>query len=263
MLSPEALARHAEERGMPSGKIRGAAREYLQTLVLKGIYSQARSDALLFLGGTALRLGHSLPRFSEDLDFDAASASHAEWRRILESSAHGLASLGIDAELRTREKGRLLAGEMRFGGFLQYYGTGAARGEKLVIKCEANRPRWRLTGESRVIAGYGEMFPVRFASPGLFFAEKIGALRERRQGRDVYDVFFMAGKRWIPDPAVLKARGVEAGPAEAILKRVGVWDGRDLARMARSLEPFLFDPAGAAMVERAHALLPGVLEYLM
>jgi predicted nucleotidyltransferase component of viral defense system len=247
---------------MPSGKVRGAAREYLQTLVLKGIYAHSGSDGLLFLGGTALRLGYSLPRFSEDLDFDAASMSLYEWRKILESSAHRLASLGIVAELRTREKARLLTGEMRFGGFLQYYGTGAVRGEKLMIKCEANRPRWPLSGEARVISGYGEMFPARFASTGLLFAEKIGALRERRQGRDIYDVFFMAGKKWVPDPAVLKARGAGSGPAEAILKRVGIWDGRDLARMARSLEPFLFEPSGASMVERAHDLLPGLLEYL-
>ncbi|MEK7475996.1 MAG: hypothetical protein AAB152_10245 [Candidatus Coatesbacteria bacterium] len=39
-------------------------------------------------------------------------------------------------------------------------------------------------------------------------------------------------------------------------------DGTDLARMARSLEPFLFEPSGVALVERAHALLPGLLEYL-
>jgi len=262
VLSPEALNRHARERGMPSGKVRGAAREYLQTLILKGVYSQPRSDGLFFLGGTALRLGHSLPRFSEDLDFDASATSMAEWRRILESAAHKLGSLGMDAELRTGEKARLLTGEMRFGGFLQYYGTGAAPGEKLMIKLEANRPRWRITAEPRVVAGYGEMFPARFASPGLLFAEKIGALMERRQGRDIYDVFFMAGKKWMPDPAVLKARGAGTHAAEAIMKRVKIWDGKDLARMARSLEPFLFDPAGAGMVQRAHDLLPALLEYL-
>jgi predicted nucleotidyltransferase component of viral defense system len=262
MLSPEALSRHAAERGMPSGKVRGAVREYLQTLILKGIYSQSRSDGLLFLGGTALRLGHALPRFSEDLDFDASSVSSAEWRRIQESAAHQLASIGIEAEVRTKEKGRLLTGEMRFTGFLQYYGTGAAKGEKLVIKLEANRPRWRMTVEPRVVSGYGEMFPVRFASPGLLFAEKIGALRERRQGRDVYDVLFMAGKKWLPDPAVLKARGAGSSPSKAVLDRVRSWDARELARMARSLEPFLFEPSGAAMVERAHDLLPPALEYL-
>ena len=106
------------------------------------------------------------------------------------------------------------------------------------------------------------MFPARFASPGLLFAEKIGALRERRQGRDVYDVFFMAGKKWMPDPSVLKARGAGTDPAKAVLERVKGWDGKELAGMARSLEPFLFDPAGAPMVARAHTLLPGLLEYL-
>jgi predicted nucleotidyltransferase component of viral defense system len=262
VLSPEALNRYAQERGMPSGKMRGAAREYLQTLILKAIYSQTQSDALYFLGGTALRLGHSLPRFSEDLDFDAAAVSPAEWRRMLESAGHQLSSLGIEADVHVKEKARLLAGEMRFGGFLQYYGTGAARGEKLLIKLEANRPRWRLTSESRVIAGYGEMFPARFASPGLLFAEKIGAFRERRQGRDIYDIFFMAGKKWLPDPAVLKARGAGASPADAIMKRLKLWNEKDLARMAKALEPFLFEASGAKLIGQAHALLPAMLEYL-
>ena len=262
MLSPEALNLHARERGMPAGKIRGVAREYLQTLILKDLYSQAGADGLLFLGGTALRLGHSLPRFSEDLDFDATGTSFSEWKRIGEATAHHLALQGFTLELRVKEKGRLLSGELRFGGFLQYYGTGSVKGEKLMIKLEANRPRWKLSSEPRVVSGYGEMFPVRFATPGLLFAEKIGALRERRQGRDIYDVFFMAGKKWVPDPAVLKARGVGSSPAKAIITRVKEWDEKDLTQMSRSLEPFLFEPEGAEMVKRAHSLLPGALEYL-
>lgn len=262
MLSPEALNRYAREKGMPPGKIRGAAREYLQTLMLKAIYSQPRAGSLYFLGGTALRLGYALPRFSEDLDFDASALSLVEWRRMLEAAAHKLAGLGIKAEIKAKEKLRLLTGEMRFGGFLQYYGTGAARGEKLLIKLEANRPRWRLAAESRVIAGYGEMFPARFASPGLIFAEKIGALRERRQGRDIYDIFFIAGKKWLPDGEVLRARGVTAGAAEAIMKRVKTWDEKELARMAAALEPFLFESGGAKLVQQACTLLPGMLEYL-
>ena len=262
MLSPEALSRYAKERGMPAGKIRGVAREYIQTLVLKGIYSQTGADGLLFLGGTALRFGHSLPRFSEDLDFDATGTTFAEWKRVAESAASHLALLGMEPELRLKEKNRLLSGEMRFGEVLQYYGTGAGRGEKLMIKLEANRPRWKLSEESRVVSGYGEMFPVRFASTGLMFAEKIGALRERRQGRDIYDVLFMAGKKWKPDLAVLKARGAGTDPAKAIMERIRSWNDKDLAVMARSLEPFLFEPAGAGMVKRAHELMPGVLEYL-
>jgi predicted nucleotidyltransferase component of viral defense system len=247
---------------MPSGKVRGVAREYLQTLILKAIYSQAGSDGLLFLGGTALRFGHGLQRYSEDLDFDAAGTSFTGWKKLAEQAAHHLSRQGIPAELRVKEKGHLLTGELRFGEVLQYYGTGTAKGEKLMIKLEANRPRWKLSSEARVVSGYGEMFPVRFASPALLFAEKIGALRERRQGRDIYDVFFMAGKRWIPDPSVLKARGAGSSPAKAIMERVKGWDEKDLAGMARSLEPFLFEPAGAGMVKQAHTLLPGILEYL-
>ena len=262
MLSPEALTAHSVERGMPRGKARGAAREYLHVIILKEIFRRKPSDALLFLGGTALRLGYGLQRFSEDLDFDAEGLSSREWQRLLGEAAHALAGAGFEVSLKLREKGRLLAGEMRFGGFLQSYGVSASPGEKLMVKLEANRPGWRMTAEPRVISGYGELFPARFASPGLLFAEKIGALRERRQGRDIYDVFFMAGLKWRPDGAVLKARGAGTDAAGAVVGRVRQWDTRDLARMARALDPFLFESSGASMVARAHELLPGALAYL-
>jgi len=247
---------------MPRGKLRGAAREYLQVMILKGLYAARGSRDLLFLGGTALRCGYNIPRFSEDLDFDAKGVTGREWAGILAEAAHLLSALGLEPELRTREKGKLLSGEIRFRGFLQYYGIASARDEKLMIKLEANRPVWRLSAEPRVISGYGEMFPAVFASPGLLFAEKIGALLERRQGRDIFDVFFMAGLKWRPDTAVLKARGAGVDPAGSVIRRVGSWDGRELVRMSRSLEPFLFEPAGATLVARAHSLLPGILEYL-
>ena len=44
-------------------------REYIQHLFLSAFYSQKGSDAILFKGGTALRIIFHSPRFSEDLDF--------------------------------------------------------------------------------------------------------------------------------------------------------------------------------------------------
>lgn len=46
-----------------------ALREVLQEIVLLGLYEAGFFEQAAFYGGTALRILHKLPRFSEDLDF--------------------------------------------------------------------------------------------------------------------------------------------------------------------------------------------------
>ncbi|GAF99307.1 unnamed protein product, partial [marine sediment metagenome] len=86
MISYDSLVLHAKERGLPAGKLRGAAREYLQVLTLKTLYGLPKAKELVFLGGTALRMGYNHTRFSEDLDFDAASLTFREWKILLEET---------------------------------------------------------------------------------------------------------------------------------------------------------------------------------
>lgn len=262
MLSTDSLRQHAQERGMPVGKLRGSAREYLQVVILKTLYGLKAAKPLAFLGGTALRLGYDLPRFSEDLDFDVSELALGAWKSLLEDAAHSLSRRGLIPEVRAEERGSLLAGDLRFAGVLQAYGLSTNASEKLQIKVEANRPRYALPLEPRVVAGYGEMFPVPFAASGLMFAEKIMALQSRELGRDVYDVFFMAGKKWLPEKKVLSAAGLRGDVATRILERVRAWGRIRLRQMARRLEPFLFEPEQGRLVAEAEALLPAALEYL-
>lgn len=262
MLSYDSLLAHSRERGMPSGKLRGAVREYLQVLTLKALYGRNASKGLLFLGGTALRLGHGLGRFSEDLDFDAGSLTLQSWTRLLEETGHELSRVGLSVELKTVEKGSLLTGDIRFLDVLQSYRVAAQPNEKLRVKVEANRPDYPLSAEPRLVSAYGEMVAVEFASSGLISAEKTLAFLNREQGRDVYDLFFMAGKRWVPDQRVLSARGVGPDIVSAMLARLDGLTPQVLAGLARRLEPFLFDPGQVRLVAQARQLLPGALEYL-
>jgi predicted nucleotidyltransferase component of viral defense system len=54
---------------VPAGRRLNPAREYLQTYLLRLLHEVGAFEDLAFVGGTALRLLHRLPRFSEDLDF--------------------------------------------------------------------------------------------------------------------------------------------------------------------------------------------------
>ena len=72
-------------------------RDYLQHLLLSLLYN--RSQALIFKGGTALRLVYQSNRYSEDLDFngpdDADTLRHL-WRDVIAA----LRDFGIQAEMR-------------------------------------------------------------------------------------------------------------------------------------------------------------------
>jgi hypothetical protein len=92
-------------------------------------------------------------------------------------------------------------------------------------------------------------------------AEKILALLHRELGRDIYDIFFMSGKKWIPDARILAAKKV-GDPAKAVLGRITAWGPAKLSGMARALEPFLFEPEQSGLVAQARVLLPPALQYL-
>src|SRR3989338_1798989 len=58
-------------------------REYCQHLFLSALYSQPKTAAVLFKGGTALRVAYQSPRYSEDLDFTLFSISNRELEDII------------------------------------------------------------------------------------------------------------------------------------------------------------------------------------
>ena len=72
-----------------------AQRDYLQHLILWLLY--ARSQELVFKGGTALRLVYGGNRYSEDLDFNGPhdlAAVQRLWQKVI----GGLQDFGIVAE---------------------------------------------------------------------------------------------------------------------------------------------------------------------
>lgn len=59
-----------KKEGMREPLILNSLREYLQYLVLSYLYNSPDFKKLIFKGGSCLRICFSLPRLSEDLDFD-------------------------------------------------------------------------------------------------------------------------------------------------------------------------------------------------
>lgn len=82
-----------------------ALREILQEIVLLGLYDAGFFKHAAFYGGTALRILHNLPRFSEDLDFSLLeSNSEFNLKPYEEAIISTLKSFGFDVTIEIKEK---------------------------------------------------------------------------------------------------------------------------------------------------------------
>jgi len=261
MLELEALATEAKQRGLPSGKMRGILREYLQVLILKELYKLPDGKKLCFTGGTYLRLVHQTKRFSEDLDFNAIQMNKNNFEELLKKAQGNLKKEGLEIKLAFGHWDNLLVGEFVFPDIEEHYGIVSPhrRKEGILIKFEANRPKWKIQTESLVVTGFGNMFPVVCTHPGALFADKIDALIKKNRARHLFDIMFMLSKKYPIDANVLKALGIKDPPLDAILQRVKLFSAVELKKLAESLRPFLFEESEADLIVHAHEVIPQLI----
>ena len=82
-----------------------ALREILQEIVLLGLYDAGFFKHAAFYGGTALRILHNLPRFSEDLDFSLLENNRDfKLKPYEEAIISTLKSFGFDVTIEIKEK---------------------------------------------------------------------------------------------------------------------------------------------------------------
>ena len=82
-----------------------ALREILQEIVLLGLYDAGFFKHAAFYGGTALRILHNLPRFSEDLDFSLLKSNPEFNLKPYEGAIiSSLKSFGFDVTIEIKEK---------------------------------------------------------------------------------------------------------------------------------------------------------------
>lgn len=82
-----------------------ALREVLQEIVLLGLYEAGFFEQAAFYGGTALRILHKLPRFSEDLDFSLLNPNpDFDLLPFQESIVSTLKTFGFEVAFETKAK---------------------------------------------------------------------------------------------------------------------------------------------------------------
>lgn len=240
-------------------------RDYLQHLLLMLFY--ARSQALIFKGGTALRLVYRGARYSEDLDFSAligeepvaAPAHGADGTRAALSGLWGavvadLRDFGAEGELRNVWEGEDgLSFDVSYQGPL-YDGRDRSKGKVRIDISLRGEPS--VTRRELVRSEYDDVRPfvVTVLSPEHLLAEKVRALLVRAKPRDLYDVWLMV-EQGVPLDADLIRRKLKLYEMTLTPAVVGAALARARADWERDLRPLLGQYVAPDVTDRAAATL--------
>jgi len=175
-------------------------RDYLQHLLLSLLY--ARSQALVFKGGTALRLVLRGNRYSEDLDFngpDNVDVLRHLWRDVVAN----LKDFGIQSEVRNEWMADVgYSFDVSYQGPL-YDGRDRSKGK---VRVDINRRPETVEAQRELVTSeYDDVRPfvVTVLTPTHLLAEKIRALLVRGKPRDLYDIWLLLGQGLQPDQALI------------------------------------------------------------
>ncbi len=255
-----ALARDAADRGQALNTLR----EYLQALTLRSLHEAEAFRCLAFVGGTALRFLHGLPRFSEDLDFSLVSPDGYAGRTWMTKLKRDLELAGFTPEITWNDRKSVHSGWIRLGGLLYEAGLSPLPAEKLAIKVEVDtRPPVGGQCERRIVTRHLS-FLLNYHDEASLMAGKLHALVARRyaKGRDWYDLIWYLSRRppVMPNLTLLQnAMDQTQGPG-----RVDARDWMNLVRerllttdvtaLRQDVSPFLEHPRDADLITRENLL---------
>ncbi|MFH1452740.1 MAG: nucleotidyl transferase AbiEii/AbiGii toxin family protein [Armatimonadota bacterium] len=260
MLTYETLISQAKIREMPANKLRGILREYIQILILKEISRSKSGKKIYFLGGTYLRLIHNLRRFSEDLDFNVFGMNKGEFEKLIRFVKTELQRFGINSESTFKYRNNLLTANMIFPDIEERYNVKSNYKHKgFIIKIETNSPSYKIETETEVLSGFGEVFPILCMKKECIFAEKIDALIKKNRGRHIYDVIFMLSAGFPVSKKVLLNNNITEPPDKVILDRINSFSSQELKKLAKNLQPFLFDEKDSELVADAPLVISSLL----
>ena len=205
-----------------------ALKEIVQELALLGLWRSKFYEHASFYGGTALRIFHRLPRFSEDMDFSLLSPdTDFDLVPHLAAIQTELAAFGFEFEVERKMKAKPTAIESDFiKGETQVnlltIGTPDSIRSKLPklqrvkIKLEVDTDPPPLAVHDVETLLVPLPFQVRLFTPPCLFAGKLHAVlcrawKGRVKGRDFYDLIWYLGREIPVHLAHLQARMEQTG----------------------------------------------------
>ena len=252
------------EKATDRGQALNTLREYLQALVLRSFYESEAFRCVAFVGGTALRFLHGVPRFSEDLDFSLVSPEGYAGKGWMAKVKRDLALAGFTPEVTWNDRKTVHTGWVRLCGLLREAGLSPLADEKLAIKVEMDtRPPEGGHCERQIVTRHLS-FLLQYYDPPSLMAGKLHALLTRRyaKGRDWYDLVWYLSQRPPVAPNLLllenalnQTQGEKHVDArqwrEAVRSRLLAMD---MNALLEDVGPFLERPQDAGMITRDNLL---------
>ncbi|MBN2200078.1 MAG: nucleotidyl transferase AbiEii/AbiGii toxin family protein [Candidatus Aminicenantes bacterium] len=165
-------------------------REELELAILKSLFESRMGDALVFKGGTALRLAYGSPRFSDDLDFSALGPIKEE---DFEKACRSAAKAVPDAALV-----EALAKHFTLFALLRFRVPYIGRPFSMKVEVSLRKAPWKKGRDYELKLLSSEVTNVtalaQVATLERMEKDKREALEVRCQPRDLYDLWFISQK---------------------------------------------------------------------
>lgn len=241
-----------------------AAKEALQRYLLTQLQNEGLLVDVGFIGGTALRLLHQLPRYSEDLDFiwknPAAEANLDKWAKSLARALKKLDAIAhVHSKRAEKEDARvrkrffvvyLLAESPAFRPF-------AERGLQISFEIDLDPPA-HTEGEAKTLTIAGNQVTIPTLTLPALMAGKLHILltrRDREKGRDWFDYAWYRRNKTLPNVAQLES--AIAQTADGPQARYWMSYLRERTKtvnwqhVREDVKPFLEDPSAATSLNEA------------
>jgi len=234
-------------------------KEYLQVRILALLFEGPAAGKIIFMGGTALRLLHGNPRFSEDLGFDNVGLSVGEFQAAGEhlGAALELEGYSVEVEARSLSAHHL---QVRFPALLHELGLSPLPGQKIRIQVDSQSQHFAYVPDTPILNRFDVFSRIRVVPRDLLLSQKLYAAlnRKRLMGRDFFDLVFLYGLGVTPHFGYLEHRLGLATPAALKSWLLEKTADLDFAALARDVEPFLFYPRDRDRVLRFREFVAGL-----
>lgn len=233
-------------------KLEHAERDYLQELLLFGIYTGRGGQKLVFRGGTAISKFYGSGRFSEDIDFILADGAEKVPEPLIEAAIRSM-DIRYRTEYSKKEYRNMIRFDLKVKGPI--YMVAGNEQAKQTIKIDLNTFERPLLApqEATRIPVYGDIGPYSavVADNKELLADKIKALLERSSpvARDLYDAWLLIRKYKLNlDVGLVRKKMQEYGKREGEsfsltalkekTKRIqGIWE-TELSRLMRTVPDY-------------------------
>jgi hypothetical protein len=250
-----------------------ALREVIQHVALLGLWRATFFERAAFYGGTALRVFHGLPRYSEDMDFSLVESDPAfSLAPFAGSLVQELASFGFAVEINRKDKSaqrRIESAFLKTNTRVSMLHIGAPEGIaarlhrdavlKVKLEVDIDPPLHAATQMQTVRTPIP--FQVRLYDMPSLFAGKFHAVlcrswKSGTKGRDFFDLVWFVGLKVPCNIAHLRARMIQSGglAPDAPLDRATLIqmlhhriECVSVTEAAHDVQPFLSDPHATAL----------------